>query len=90
MIEQGDHVMVCVSGGKDSFTLLDLLVRLKMRAPIDFSLMAVNLDQNQPGFPTADLESYLSGTGVDYRIIDQDTYSVVQQVIPPGKTMCGL
>ena len=90
MIEQGDHVMVCVSGGKDSFTLLDVLVRLQRKAPIDFSLTAVNLDQNQPGFPTADLERYLCGTGVDFRIIDQDTYSVVKRVIPQGKTMCGL
>lgn len=82
--------MVCVSGGKDSFTLLDILCRLKLRAPVKFRLTAVNLDQKQPGFPTDQLKVYLAGTGVDYRIIDQDTYSVVKRVIPEGKTMCGL
>ena len=90
MIEEGDHVMVCISGGKDSFSLLDILCRLKIRAPIDFQLTAVNVDQNQPGFPTELLEVYLQGLGVDYRIIDQDTYSVVKNIVPDGKTMCGL
>ena len=90
MIEEGDRVMVCISGGKDSFSLLDILCRLKIRAPIDFQLTAVNVDQNQPGFPTERLEAYLQGLGVDYRIIDQDTYSVVKNIIPEGKTMCGL
>ena len=90
MIEEGDRVMVCISGGKDSFSLLDILCRLKIRAPIDFQLTAVNVDQNQPGFPTERLKVYLQGLGVDYRIIDQDTYSVVKNIIPDGKTMCGL
>lgn len=90
MIEEGDRVMVCISGGKDSFSLLDILCQLKIRAPIDFQLTAVNVDQNQPGFPTERLEAYLQGLGVDYRIIDQDTYSVVKNIIPEGKTMCGL
>ena len=90
MIEEGDRVMVCISGGKDSFSLLDILCRLKIRAPIDFQLTAVNVDQNQPGFPTERLEAYLKGLEVDYRIIDQDTYGVVKHIIPEGKTMCGL
>ena len=90
MIEAGDSVMVCISRGKDSFSQLDILCRLKIRAPIDFQLIAVNVDQNQPGFPTERLEAYLQGLGVDYRIIDQDTYSVVKNIIPEGKTMCGL
>ena len=90
MIEEGDRVMVCISGGKDSFSLLDILCRLKSKAPINFQLTAVNVDQNQPGFPTDLLKVYLEGLGVDYRIIDQDTYSVVKNIIPDGKTMCGL
>ena len=90
LIEEGDRIMVCVSGGKDSFTLLDILMRLRSRAPVSFDLLAVNLDQNQPGFPTAKLETYLANTGIDYRIVSRDTYSVVKRVIPEGKTMCGL
>ena len=90
MIEEGDRVMVCISGGKDSFSLLDILCRLKSKAPINFQLTAVNVDQNQPGFPTDLLKVYLEGLGVDYRNIDQDTYSVVKNIIPDGKTMCGL
>ena len=90
LIEEGDRIMVCVSGGKDSFTLLDILMRLRSRAPVKFDLLAVNLDQNQPGFPTAKLETYLANTGIDYRIVSRDTYSIVKRVIPEGKTMCGL
>ena len=90
LIEEGDRIMVCVSGGKDSFTLLDILMRLRSHAPVNFDLLAVNLDQNQPGFPTAKLETYLANTGIDYRIVSRDTYSVVKRVIPEGKTMCGL
>ena len=90
LIEEGDRIMVCVSGGKDSFTLLDILMRLRSRAPVRFDLLAVNLDQNQPGFPTDKLETYLATTGIDYRIVSRDTYSVVKRVIPEGKTMCGL
>ena len=84
MIEDGDRVMVCISGGKDSFSLLDILCRLKIRAPINFELTAVNVDQNQPGFPTKQLEVYLKRLEIDYRIIDQDTYSVVKNIIPDG------
>ncbi|MEE2803383.1 MAG: tRNA 2-thiocytidine(32) synthetase TtcA [Pseudomonadota bacterium] len=90
MIEEGDRIMVCVSGGKDSFTLLDLLTRLRTRAPVKFDLLAVNLDQQQPRFPAAKLEAYLASTGIDYRMVQRDTYSVVKRVIPEGKTMCGL
>jgi tRNA 2-thiocytidine biosynthesis protein TtcA len=90
MIGAGDHVMVCLSGGKDSYTLLDMLLSLKRSAPIDFKITAVNLDQKQPGFPQAVLPNYLRELGVDFHIIEQDTYSVVKRVIPDGKTMCGL
>ena len=90
LIEEGDRIMVCISGGKDSFTLLDILMRLRSRAPVNFDLLAVNLDQNQPGFPTAKLETYLANSGIDYRIVSRDTYSVVKRVIPEGKTLCGL
>jgi tRNA 2-thiocytidine biosynthesis protein TtcA len=90
MIGQGDRVMVCLSGGKDSYTLLDILLRLRARAPVDFELIAVHLDQKQPGYPPAVMADYLRGLGLEYHIIEQDTYSVVKRVIPEGNTMCGL
>ena len=90
MIAAGDRVMVCLSGGKDSYTLLDVLLSLQRSAPIDFTLIAVNLDQKQPDFPAEVLPNYLRGLGVPFHVIEQDTYSVVKRVIPEGKTMCGL
>ena len=90
MIENGDKVMVCLSGGKDSFALLDILMQLKASAPIEFSLFAVNLDQKQPNFPAEVLPNYLKNIGIDFKIIEEDTYSIVKRVIPEGKTTCGL
>lgn len=90
MIEEGDRVMVCMSGGKDSYTLLDILLKLKARAPIHFDLIAVNLDQKQPGFPEHVLPDYLKTTGVPFHIENEDTYSIVKRLIPEGKTTCSL
>jgi tRNA 2-thiocytidine biosynthesis protein TtcA len=90
MIEEGDTVMVCLSGGKDSYTLLDILLTLRKRAPIDFKIVAMNLDQKQPGFPADVLPAYLKKLGVDFHIETQDTYSIVKAKIPEGKTTCSL
>jgi tRNA 2-thiocytidine biosynthesis protein TtcA len=90
LIEQGDRVMVCLSGGKDSYGLLEILLALREKAPVGFDLIAVNLDQKQPGYPAGVLPAYLAGRGVPFRIVEQDTYSVVRRVLPEGKTYCSL
>ena len=90
MIADGDRVMVCLSGGADSYTMLDILLNMHRNAPVDFELIAFNLDQKQPGFPATVLPEYLAGLGIPYHILEQDTYSVVKSIVPEDKTMCGL
>jgi tRNA 2-thiocytidine biosynthesis protein TtcA len=90
MIEEGDRVMVCLSGGKDSYTMLDLLLSLQRKAPVKFDILAVNLDQKQPGFPKHVIPEYLTSLNVAYRIVEENTYNTVTKIIPEGKTMCGL
>ena len=89
MIEDGDRIMVCISGGKDSLTMLDILMRLRKKAPVDFDILAVNLDQKQPGFPEQVLPAYFESVSCDYRILEEDTYSLVTDMVPEGKTYCG-